>query len=380
MAPPTVQCLKTYKEFCKIKSEWEEFTSRCFPSNYSRTYPWLVAWWKTYHNLKRVTLYIQWDQEGKICAAAPLYSKWELFGGLPVRMLHPMGNGFGADDFLVTRNTRGFVCQVFNEIRTKNWHVLRLSRVSNDLFLHELLGYFEESKFKYTLTDAVDFFIRLPKTYQEYLQSRTRKFRRNLNQAENRLKKMGQVEFVVLDPYRDAARVQEAGEEIARTSWQYKKGLSHYNKKDGGTLYFNLTQFEHGAGGEDFNLLLVDGRPVAYLLGCRRERNYYAIDTSFHEDFRNVSAGRVLFVRIIERLINEQRVDTLDFEGAGEYKDDYSNHKVLIKSISIYNNTSYASLINSFKGLRLFAYLQHRNSTTSQEPMNGSQTDLSIRE
>jgi CelD/BcsL family acetyltransferase involved in cellulose biosynthesis len=379
MAQFTMQCLTTYEEFCEIKSEWDEFTSRCFPSNYSRTYPWLAAWWKTYHNLNSVNIYIQRNKEGKINSAAPLYSKWEFFGGLPVRMLYILGNGFGTDDFLVANDTRGFVSAVFKEICDKNWHVVRLGRITNELLLNELLESAKESGCNYTITDTVDFFIRLPISYYEYLQSRTRKFRRNLNQAENRLNKLGHVEFEVLDPYKDAVRVQDAGEEIARTSWQYKEGRSHFNKRNGGTLYSSLAQFERGAGGEDFNLLLVDGKPVAYLLGCRRDRNYYAIDTAFHENFRNVSAGRILFVRIIERLINEQQVDILDFEGAGDYKDDYANEKAQIKSVTLYNNSFYASIIHNFRDSRLYAYLKRRISNTPV-PVNGDETHSNIQE
>lgn len=374
-----MQCLTTYEEFSNIKSEWEEFTSRCFPSNYSRTYPWLAAWWKTYHNQSGVNIYIRRDLEGKIVSAAPLFFKWEIFGGLPVRMLHVLGNGVGTDDFLVTDDAEGFVAEVFRDVCKKNWHVARLGRVTNELFFNELLEAAKESGCKYTIDDTADFFIRLPVNYSEYLQLRSRRFRRNLNHAEKLLNKMGQVEFVVLDPFKDAVRVQNAGEEIARTSWQYKEGRSHFNKRDGGTLYSNLTQFDRGAGGEDFNLLQVDGRPVAYLLGCRRERIYYAIDTAFHDDFRNVSVGRILYGRLIERLINEQQVDTLDFEGAGEYKDHYANDKAPIKSVALYNNSFYASLVRGFKDSRLFAYLK-RKKTNAPVPVNGDENHSNIQE
>ncbi len=379
MAPFTIECLTTYEQFCNMRSEWEEFTSRCFPVNYSRTYPWLIAWWKTYHNRKNVTIYIQRDQDGKINSVAPLYSTWEIFGGLPVRILHLLGNGFGTDDFLVTHDANGFVSGVFKEICGKKWHVLRLGRITNEPFLNELLESAIESGCTFTLDDTLDYLIRLPMSYPEYLKLRSRRFRRNLNHAEKLLSKIGQVDFVVLDPFKDAARVQEAGEEIARTSWQYKKGLSHFNQRKGGTFYSNLALCERGAGGEDFNLLLVGGRPVAYLLGCRRERKYYAIDTAFHENFRFMSPGRILFGRIIERLINEQLVDVLDFEGAGEYKDHYANEEAVVKSVTVYNKSFYASIVRNFKDSRLYAYLKRRNAQTPA-PVNGDDALITIQE
>lgn len=356
----TIQCLTTYEEFNGIKREWEEFTNHYFPKNYSRTYPWIAAWWKTYHNQNKVNIYIQRDQDGKIISAAPLFFKWENFGGFPVRMLHLLGNGIGTDDFLITHDSNDFVATVFRDICKKKWQVFRMSRVANKVFIDELLESAKKINCKLTMSETVDFFIRLPKSYSEYLQSRTKNFRRNLIKAENRLNSMGAVEYIVLDPYKDAVRVQVTGEEIARTSWQYKAGTSHYAKRDGGNMYSNLALFNHGAGGEDFNLLTLDGKPAAYLFGCKREKCYYAIETAFHEDFRDVSVGRILFCKIFERLINEQVVDIVDFEGAGDYKNDYANSQSSINSVTFYNNSLYATLIHKFRCSRLYVYMKQR--------------------
>lgn len=373
MAEFSVKCLTAHEEFSRIQDEWEAFVSGYFPSNYSRTYPWLSAWWKTYLDPGRVHFYIQRDHGGKIVAAAPLFTKWEFFGGMPVRMLHIIGNGLGTDDFLLTADAGGFVDGVFRHIARTGWHVARLNRVADISFFGELMATAKELGYGFSVADSVDYLIRLPATYAEYLQSRSRKFRRNLNHAERMLTKIGSVEFVTVDPYKEHARVLEVGEEIAKTSWQYASGLSHFNKRKGGTFYSNLTRSGRGVGGEDFNILLVDGRPVAYLLGCRRERVYYAIDTAYHADFRNVSVGRILFVRIIERLIKEQQVDVIDFEGAGEYKDHYSNASETVKAVTIYRNTFYTSMIQRYKDSRFYEYLKKLVSRKSPSATHQSE-------
>jgi CelD/BcsL family acetyltransferase involved in cellulose biosynthesis len=284
--------------------------------------------------------------------------KWESLGGVPVCMLQIVGNGLGADNFLLTDDSIEFVCEIFKLIRIKNWHVIKFNRISDALFFEQLVSTVKTCRYKFDVTESIDYLIRLPGSYAEYLGSRSRKFRRNINHADKLLNSYGNVEFVTVDPYKESVRVQEVGEEIAKTSWQYKAGLSHFNRRNGGTFYSNLIESGQGTGGEDFNILLVDGRPVAYLLGCRRGRTYYAVDTAFHADFKNVSVGRILFGKVIEKLINEKQVDIFDFEGAGEYKDHYANDTKLKNNITIYNNTFYASVINIYRKSMVYEYLK----------------------
>ncbi|GFO66555.1 hypothetical protein GMLC_01340 [Geomonas limicola] len=347
-----------YREFCSAQTQWEEFTGRLFPENYSKTFPWLAAWWESYLDQGEATVYLQRDSQGRIAAAAPFFSRWEHFGGLPVRLLHLVGHGIGTDDLLVGPDADRFLPALVGSLCEESWHVARFHRVRNAGQLAQLLEAVRAVGCRYTLQESLDYLVELPGDYQQYLGSRSRKFRRNLNQAENRLNRLGNVEFLVLDPYRDAERVIDAGLRIARGSWQYRQGLSHFNERQRGTLYESLSARGRGAGGEDFNLLLVDGNPVAYLLGCRRQRTYYAVDTAFHEDFRSVSAGRILFNKIVERLILQGEVDLLDFEGAGEYKDDYANATLTIQSVLVYRPSAYGRLVRCFKESALFPRLK----------------------
>jgi|GEM_PF-3540308 len=360
MTDMRIECLHDFREFQSVRDDWNEFTESCLPDNYSRTHAWLSAWWDTYHSGKPAIIYLQRDPAtGRIVAAAPLLIRKEIFGGFPVRSLQILGSGIGTDDFLIGPEARGFVPAVLNDlVNNHDWHVATLHRLSSPLFHDDVRQICSTLGCSVDCTETEDYLVRFPAGFEEYLQNRSRKFRRNFNQALNRLKKEGAVTLEILDPFRDAQRVYELGREVAMTSWQFRAGKSHFNENGVASFYANLAKTGHCSSGEEFTVLKVGDRPVAYLLSCRRGRTYYAVDTAFHADYRHVSAGRILFGMIFERLIDEGGIDCFDFEGSGDYKDDYATHTRNTNLILVYHRNLYPRLIRLAKRSKMYAFLK----------------------
>jgi len=361
MSDPTIECLQTFEEFQSIRTSWDEFMSRCFPEKYGRTHPWLSAWWETYHHGMPALVYVQRDVRSKsIEAAAPLMIRKDFFGGFPVRSLQSLGSGIGADDFLVGPQAHDFVPTVLSDVvHNHRWHLAKLHRLQSTLFHQEAHRASATMACPVDLSESDDYYVEFPDSYSAYQQSRSRKFRRNFNQAMNRLQKDGNVAIKVLDPFVDARLVRDVGREIAVTSWQYREGKSHFNDNGCGSFYDNLARTRQRSDGEEFTVLLVKDRPVAYLLGCRRGRTYFAVDTAYHADYRHVSAGRILFAKIFERLMDEGEIDRFDFEGSGEYKEDFATHQRNSTMMVVYHHSPYPRVIRFAKGLKIHAFLKN---------------------
>ena len=357
-----VECIQSNQEFQSIRNDWEEFVDRYFPEKYGRSHVWLSALWNSYHHGKTALIYLQrHPADRRIVAAAPLIIKRDIFCCFPVLSLQTLGMGIGNDDFLLGPEARDFVSAVFSDlVNNHRWHVARFNRISSPQFLDEVMKACAATECHADFSESEDYFIEFPPSYQEYQQSRSRKFRRNLNQALNRLQREGSVSLEILDPFSDIQRVANLGKEIAHTCWQYREGKSHFNENGAANFYANLADTGRDSKGEEFSVLTVGGRPVAYLLGCRRGRTYYAVDTAFHADYRHVSAGRILFGMVFNRLIDEGCVEFFDFEGSGEYKDDYATHVRKTKLIVAYNNSLYPLGIRSLKRSKIYTILKNR--------------------
>lgn len=371
MSDMPLECLQSHQEFRSVRDDWNEFMDSCFPENYARTHAVLSVFWETYHAGHQALIYIQRASAGgKIVAAAPLIAKKEIFGGFRVRMLQSLGRGLGSDDFLIGPDAVQMVRAVLADLSSrKTWDVTSLRRVSPSFFLDELITVSREKKYPVDFSATTDHLVTLPKTYGEYLASRSSKFRNNLMHANKRLQAAGNVSIERLSPFTHADRALALCEEVARHSWQFKEGKSHFNEKGSSCFYSNLVQNGRWTGGEEFVVLLVDNKPVAFMLGCKRGRTYYLVDTAYDEEFRHVSVGRVLFSKTIEHLIENGDVDRFNLEGDGEYKDYYANETRTVQSITMYNDSMYGQCINLLRRTRLYGMLKRirdrKNGRTS---------------
>lgn len=344
-----IACLESYDEFQTLRPAWEMFTRCWCPENYGRSHAWLSAWWKTYHHQRAALVYFQHDAAGEILAAAPLMTRREVFGGFPVLSLMALGTGLGRDDFMLSPKSSGFVEEVIADlVRKRRWDVARFSRINCGAEIDHVRNVFSESRCTAMVSDAEDFFVDLPDSYDAYLRSRSGNFRSKMNQACKRLEGKGKIDFEVLDPYRQTERVMELGLAVARASWQFQEGTSHFNVKGRECFYANLFKSSNGGNGEDFFVLTVFGKPVGFVFGCRSGSTYYLVDTAYNAEYSEFKIGRILFGKVIEHLIRNGMV-RFDLEGGGEYKNHFANGVRKSLSLEIYNHSLYAKGIKCIR-------------------------------
>jgi CelD/BcsL family acetyltransferase involved in cellulose biosynthesis len=145
-------------------------------------------------------------------------------------------------------------------------------------------------------------------SWEDYLASRTSKWRNNLRRAERRLSQRGHVEYVrfrpqgieyaVADPRWD---LYDACENLAGKSWQGSSST-------GTTLsHESIRQFlrdAHAAaaavGAVDVNLLLLDGSPLAFAYNYHGRGNVIGLRAGYDADLSRDGAGTVLGARMVE--------------------------------------------------------------------------------
>ncbi len=360
MSSLRLECLQSYQEFQLIRSEWDHFMDHSFPENYARTHSWLSAFWATHMPGESALIYIQRaSASGKIVAIAPLLIKKENFGGFWVRMLQALGRGIGSDDFLLGSEAEQTVQAVFADLKSRHgWDVTNFKRVTLARFQNELRDVSRGLNFLSDITPSKEHYVVLPKTYGDYLASRSSKFRNNLKNALKRLALEGPVTIEILPAYSQAERALLLCAEVAQKSWQFKAGKSHFNEIEKSSLYGHLTKACREKGGEEFVVLLAGNKPVAYLLGCLRGQTYHLVDTAYDESLRNISVGRVLFCKTIERLIEDGGINRFSLEGEGDYKDYYANESETAHEVTIYNCSLYGRSIKAVRNSRLYTFMQ----------------------
>jgi CelD/BcsL family acetyltransferase involved in cellulose biosynthesis len=167
--------------------------------------------------------------------------------------------------------------------------------------------------------------IRIDGTWDDYLAGRSRHLRRELARKRKKLEAQWTVAWTTAGTPEDHERAMTAVLEIERNSWKDREGTSICAEPGAAAFYSKLARSAAAAGRLRIELLHLDGRPVAHLLGLVHRGTYYALKTSYDEAYRTWAPGVVLFQYVIERSFADE-LSTFDFLGDhSRWKDELAN-------------------------------------------------------
>lgn len=167
--------------------------------------------------------------------------------------------------------------------------------------------------------------IRLEGTFAQYLATRSKNFKQNINRRRKQLSAAfdGQVELV---RYTEPDRVPEfldVVDLIFPETWQGRTfGVRKRNTPE--QLQFTRRMAEHGWFRS--YVLRCRQQPVAYILGYQHNGTYYYEEPGFDQQWRALSPGSVLIYMVIENLFESDSPAVFDFGfGENQYKRQMGN-------------------------------------------------------
>lgn len=139
---------------------------------------------------------------------------------------------------------------------------------------------------------------------------------------------------------------------ISQKTYQHALGWGLVNDE----ATYNRLQMAAQQGWLRFHVLCLNERPCAFQYGYQYQGTYYLQTMGFDPELRNLHAGTVLFLKIIEQLCNDPEVDLLDFGyGDAEYKRRFGTTQWDEATLYMFAPRIYPVLVNSvhtvFKGL-----------------------------
>jgi ribosomal protein S18 acetylase RimI-like enzyme len=141
-------------------------------------------------------------------------------------------------------------------------------------------------------------------------------------------------------------------EEVARSTYHRSLG-SGFTDNEHGRRRLGLWADRQSLRGY---VAYIDGRPVAFWLGTLYGKTFHLDFTGYHPDYRKYELGTILFVKMIEDLINKQ-VDELDYGlGALWYKERFGELSWPEAPVYIFAPTCKGVSINLVRmGLTIFS-------------------------
>jgi len=322
----SVSCL-SFDEFRRLEPEWNELVLASTNPLPFLSHPWIRLWWEHFGADQEFTAVIV-RRGPLVVAGLPLALRrtrsgltvGEIVGTGPVAT-RGMGLADKADPPVREDAPEAVSPLVVETLR-------RLDRA--DVIDAKALG--EASPFVGALASAGPRpasvrrlsrsrspYLPLPRTWEEYLGSRSGNFRKHLRKYWRRLEERGKVEVDRLDGARITAGLAEVfGAEEA--SWKGERGTNLFRAPELRAFFADVIPEMSARGWIDLSVLRVDGHTAAYELCFDLAGRVFSYNGGFRAEFAELSPGTALTAAVLEAACARGRLEYDMLRGEEPYK------------------------------------------------------------
>ncbi len=297
------------EELSQYRLLWNSLFAATPNASFFLTYDWLEANWRHFGQDQKLRVLIPYAA-GQPLGILPLCVRREKYRLSTVRVLtYPLDN-WGTWYGPIGPNPAATMMAAMQHLRTtpRDWDMIELRWVAADSSAGgktaralRMAGMLSE-KAEYQWTSIVEF----PKTWDEFLAGKSHSMRRQFRRTIRDLVESGRAEYIRHRPAPAAEGdgdprwdLYEKCEAVAHASWQSEVTHGNTLTHDRVRGFFRDA---HAAasrlGMADINLLMVDGRPAAFLYGYHYNGNVAALRTGFDASISGL--GSALMLKSIE--------------------------------------------------------------------------------
>jgi len=266
--------IQKIEELDRIRETWSQLLSQMGNATFFHTLDWLEVYWKHFSQDQQLRVIVAEDN-GEVIGIVPLVVRRQMTKVGKLRYLTFPLDDWGSQYGPIGTNAESFLPDVLEYIfqSARNWEIFELRCLHSEDATNEVLSAFKQvNQTAYASPWDETAIIDLDGTYEEYLKSKNKSFRKSLKQNEKRCFQAGNVQLIRYRPkgiefndYDPRWDLYNACEEIARKSWQGSSTtgttLSHESVKP---FLRESHQIACQLGAVDINLFTISGTPIAF--------------------------------------------------------------------------------------------------------------------
>jgi CelD/BcsL family acetyltransferase involved in cellulose biosynthesis len=351
-----------------MREEWSAFLRASNHDNLFHSWEWLAAWWATFEAPHReFWFHVARDDSGRLHGLFPLMRVYSAAQRpFHLRVVQMTGRGIegyaGGSEYMtfltppIRIGSEGPVMEaLLRHLGTlrSTWDMALLDNLvdqhpTTDALSRAVAG----RHLVRQRQQEINYVLRLPETYEEFLDQLSSDRRKALRRSGRMLEKTWAVDVASLSSRADLDRfLTEYYDLVARRhDWTPSAPKAMFLRRLGEDFL--------ATGSLRFSMLRLNGRAVATMLGFAYNRRYYLYKSAFDPDpaFSRASPGTYLRCRVAEQLIAEGLTELDYLIGASDYKREWSNIQRNLTIVSLYSPSPSTMLrlgINkAWRGLR----------------------------
>ena len=332
-----VEIIKDFNRFLSIEKECTIFLKENNIENPYVTHAWLKSWWRGYGENKELFIICFW-KNNTLIGFAPLMKYGLKFLGLPIKILGFISNHWVEQDIIITSEYREICLQMLKTtfLKEKNMIILSYFSESSQTF-SALCTLMSGNNVNIKIRKMAAPYLALNESWQQYLKSRSYRFRSEYNKKKKGLESQGACQLMRSHRSSDLITVLKEIEGIIQNSWQGKKDVAILVSPQGRLFYQNLIDAWGGSGYIDISILRLNNKAIAYLVGFIIHKCFYVFDTGYDDQYRDMSPGMVIHNMLLEELHSDD-IREFDFGYMADYKKRWTEDARVILDLLIFNN------------------------------------------
>ena len=235
--------------------------------------------------------------------------------------------------------------QAFSLLKSIPYHPLTLDLLAQDPSYSAVLGGDTSHHHISTLNHALTMNIKIQGSFDDFWKSRSKNLRNNITRYFHRLKKNRKsYELIVTHKSDDIINALHRYGEMESCGWKAQKGTAITPNNTQGLFYSDvLRKFSHKSKACVYELYL-NGTLAASRLTIRNNEMLIILKTTYNEELKIFSPGRLLLFLIIKDLFNANNIKHIEFyTNANKDQLSWASSSRWIEHATLYRN-SFAKL------------------------------------
>ncbi len=347
-----VRLVTSLREFDALAPIWREVTETGGQTSPFLSHDWFACCWRTAGPKRQREGWIIEDAAGPV-GLIPLVRWKSHVRGLPVRMMGFLDSpDTPFTDFPVAGPVDAVIRTFLESLRARrDWDVFTLPKLPVHSSTLKALETSLARQFPWRVARREQSpYLTIQGSWEEFLRSKTQRFRKTCRNIENRLRQGREVvveEYQQVDPD-DPVFAEVLG--VSRQSWKAAPALAMATMEGMPRFFRELTRRASEKGWLHLWILRLDGRAVATEYQIGENGRLYALRADFDHAIANLSPGSYLNLRIIRSLFERRGVYEYNMgTGTNPYKLRWATGTHETQTLQVYAPTMYGRLLHAIE-------------------------------
>lgn len=288
-----IQTITNRHEFKNMRSQWNDLLNASHTVSLFMTWEWLYSWWSAYSNNKKLYIICARGHNNELLGIAPLFMRQTIYYKVPVTELTFIGDSASdRQDFIVDKRYPDVYAKMVSLLlKHPNWDICRLEQVPDSSALLSHTGFQNRCQTEYASSLP---FIDISTDWDTYFRTLSKKFKKDLRNKYNILKKEGEYKFIHFTAFQDIDALLKKLFMLETNSKKMQAGYALFADLKAQQFHTIFSRYSTAKKWLAISYLLVNDTPIAYLMGYIYDSKYLSYNIAYLPKYHRASPGKLI--------------------------------------------------------------------------------------